>query len=813
MLKNYLKIALRNIRRQPGYSAINVGGLAIGMVACMLILFYILDELSFDRFNTNNSRLFRVVELQTNPEGGEMHTGFTAGPVGPAMVQDMPEVEQAVRLVGRYSMGRRTVEKGENRFYEEHYFFTEPALFELFDFHWIQGNPENALTEPKSVVLTEKARLQYFGDQNPVGQTLFFEGLDDLLITGVIENPPHNSHLDFNFLVSYSTLEGLEGWNTWLETWDSSRILTYLLLKDAADAPALEAKFPAFMKQYQAERFGVERLIYLQSVAAIHFNSLHIDAEENDHEGNLAYIYIFFFLALFLLLIASVNYINLATAQAMKRAREVGVRKALGAHQKQLVGQFLGESGFITALAFLIALIGLYLFLPIFNQLSGKQIELSFQTESIVFGGVIGVLFLVWFFTGGYPAFYLSRFQPVGVLKGQFKAGPKASRFRQVLVVTQFSLCIALIIGTFAISNQLDYMQNKHLGYASDAQIAVDINSGSARAGFESMKNELMQVPSVQQVSVSSNIPGDWKDIPLVEARIGGATNDASHSMYFIGADNDFLSTFEIPLVSGRNFSDAFVTDSTAVLLNETAASLLGIAEPAGQIVEIPRPVSGTASETFQYQVRVIGIVKDFHYKSLHDRIAPLMIGYWSNPVDVIDYFTIKVQTADLASTILQLRGVGEKYDPDHPFEYNFLDDRLEDFYRTETRINLLFSIAAALAIFIACLGLLGLAAFSAEQRIKEIGVRKVLGASLGHIVKLMTGDFLKLVVIAFVIGAPFAFWALSTWLETFAYKTSIGIGTLAITFVLSVGIAFFTVLYQSLKAALSDPVKTLRYE
>ena len=813
MLSNYLKIAFRSIRRHPGYSAINIGGLAIGLASCILIMLFVFDEWSFDRFNEDYDRLYRVVEVETNPEGVEEHAAYTAGTVGPALVRDMPEVEQSVRMAGRHTIGRRTLIKGQNRFYEEHYFFTEPAFFEMFDFSWIQGDPTTALSEPSSIVLTRKAATQYFGEENPVGESMFFEQFGDLRVTGVLENPPRNSHLDFNFLVSFATLENIEEWTSWLATWDSEAILTYVRLRDADDASALAAKVPAFTDRYQAEEFGLTRSIYLQPLSDIHFNSAHIDWEVNWRESNIAYVYILSAIALFLLLIGCVNYINLATARAMNRAHEIGVRKALGAFREQLAGQFLGESGLFTMLAATMAVALVLLALPFFNQLTDKHIDLHLSTSGVVWIGILVLLLIAGFLTGGYPAYYLARFKPARVLKGQFKTGATAVRVRQVLVVAQFALSIALIIGTFVITKQLSYIQDKQLGYNEEELIAIDINSGNARANFESMKRELGAAASVQRVSVTSNIPGDWKDIPQIEVVAPETSADASYSMRYIGADSEFLSTFEIELAAGRNFSDAFSTDSTAVLLNEAAARLLNISEPAGQILSIPRGLSGTVSAEPDLQVRVVGIVRDFHISSLHEPIAPLVLGYWSNPLDVIDYFTVRIQSENLESTLAHLRLVGERYDPEHPFEYNFLDDRLNDFYQSENRVSFLVSMAAGLAVFLACLGLLGLAAFSAEQRIKEIGIRKVLGASVPGIIRLMTKDFLTLVVVAFFVGAPLAYLGMNQWLQTFAYRTQIGFGTLVLALVLSVAVAFAMVFYLSLRAALSNPVEALRYE
>lgn len=808
MFSNYIILAIRTIRRQKAYAAINILGLAVGLACCIFILFYVNDELNFDAFHKSSDHIVRIGETESRPGREVQYVGFTAGAVGPLLVEELPEVISSVRLAGRQVMGRRTLERGETRFYEEEFFFTDPTFSEVFDFEWEQGDPETALKEPFSVVLTERAAEQYFGSQNPMGETLTMEQWGELTVTGVMANPPRNSHLDFKFLISLSTIDSNVRWKAWYESWRSSGLSTYLLLREDVVLADLEEKVDQVITQFQSPEFAEWRQVSLQPLRDIHFGSAHIDVEENWREGNTAYLYIFSIISLFILLIACFNYINLATAQAMKRAREVGVRKALGARREQLFSQFLGESTVLTLVSMGLALVLVYVGLPFFNTIAGKDIVFSVLSRWEIILALGGLLIFVGIAAGSYPAFFLGKFVPVRVLKGEATKSVSALRVRQGLVVTQFTLSICLLIATFVIGNQLEYVQNRNLGFNKEAILAVDINSGDARSSFETMKREFASHASVNSVSVSSQVPGDWKTIPQVDVNNNAESADALQRMYFIGADEDFLSTYEIELASGQNFSGSFGLDSTSAIINETAAQALGIQSAGDHFIEIPQ-----ADDEPTYRVQVIGIVKDFHFQSLHEEIAPLIVGYRSNPIDVIDYYSIRVQMSGIEETLAHLRGVGEAFDPTHPFEYNFLDERLNDFYVTEHRVSRLFNLAASFSIFIACLGLLGLASFMAGQRTKEIGVRKALGASVFDMVVLLSKDFVRLVCVALLVASPLAYFAMTRWLEDFAYAVSVDLWLFPLAGFLTVLVALLTVSYQSIKAATANPIDALHYE
>ncbi len=804
MFSNYFKIALRNLKKNPGYSVINIAGLAIGLACCVLILLYVQDELTFDLFHQQAGRIYRLVTTQKSPEQGERHFPSVMGPVAPALLAEFPEVSKTVRIRERQGMGRFTVRYGENRFYEGDYLLAEPSFFEIFDFKLLQGDPQTALTLPSALVITETAARKYFGDENPVGKTLAIERYGDFKVTGLLQDPPRNSHLDFSMLLSFATLEANPRWKQYIDSWESDSFITYVLMREKIDIAAFNTKLAALtQKHLNAEQRNAVQLS-LQSLRDIHFHSAHLEFDRNSRKGEITYIYIFSAIALFVLLIACINYMNLATARSMKRAREIGMRKVVGARQAQLIGQFLGESILLSCLGLFFAVVGVELALPAFNAFADKNLALDFFSNGWLVLGLFLLVFGVGIVSGSYPAFYLSQLHPSLVFKGAIKSGGSVSQLRRGLVVAQFALSIIMIVSTIVAYRQIDYIRTKNLGFNQEQLVVVDINSGNTRRNFASIKNEMLKVAAVKNVSVSSRVPGEWKNLSQIEVMPEGVAAAAMHSMYFLGIDAEFLATFEMNLAAGRNLSNEMGTDTSAVIINEAAARLLGWESPLGMELRVPAE---------NYRVRVVGVVKDFHFQSLHEKIAPLVLGHWNNPIREIDYFTARVATSNLSATVAALQKVHEQFDQVTPFEYNFLDERLNDFYQADLRVGKIFGASATLAIFIACLGLLGLAAFIAEQRTKEIGVRKVLGASAGNIVYLLSKDFTKLVLLATIIASPLAYWALQRWLQNFAYHIALGPGTFLLAGCGALLIALFTISFQALRAALTNPVEALRYE
>ncbi len=802
MLKNYFKIALRNLRKNPAYALINVAGLALGIACCTIMLLYVRDELTFDTFHQKTERIYRLTETRQSPESGERHFPFTKGPVGPALVADFPEIVNAVRLRDRQGVGRFTVKYGEQRFYEGDYLIAEASFFEVFDFKLMQGDAATALTAPLAVVLTETAAQKYFGNLNPIGKVLNIERTGDCKVTGILQDPPPNSHLDFSMLISFATLEAVPGWKRFIDSWDSDSFITYVLTEHPLEVEAFNAKLPAFLQKYRGANPAQAHALKLQPLAEIHFQSARLEFDRNHAKGQIAYVYIFGLIALFVLFIACINYMNRATAAAMKRAKEIGMRKVVGAFKRQLLGQFLGESLLLASLALLCAIALAEFALPAFNAMADKKLALNLIADRAQLASLLGLGLLVGLAAGSYPAFYLSRLRPALVFKGESKAG--GALLRRGLVVAQFALSIIMIVATLAAHQQLDYIRAKNLGFNQEQLVVIDINSGNTRRNFAAIKNEMAKIPAVKSVSVSSRVPGEWKNLSQIEALPEGAPETEQRTMYFLGIDEDFLRTFEMSLSTGRNLSSAMGTDTAAILINETAARALGWDEPLKQELRVLAD---------NYRGRVVGVVKNFHFQSLHEAIAPLVLGHWNNPVREIDYFTARVNAENLPQTLAALQKVHEQFDQVTPFEYNFLDERLNDFYQTDMRVGKVFGAAATLTIFIACLGLLGLAAFTAEQRTKEIGVRKVLGASLGNIILLLSKDFARLVLIATLIASPMAFFALQKWLQNFAYRITLGLDMFVLAGLLALFIALLTVSYQALKAALANPVKALRYE
>jgi putative ABC transport system permease protein len=808
MLFVNLKVAFRALRRHPWIASVNVAGLAVGIAACILIALHVADELAFDDMHAKADRIARVVETVRTAEGGEQQSVYTMGPLGPAMAEEIPEVVGSVRVVSRWSLGRQTVRYGDNWFYEGKYLFVDDTFFDLFDYRFIAGDPETALDAPRSVVLTESAAALYFGDENPMGRTLTQERWGDFTVTGIVEDPPPDTHLDFSMLCTLSTATENAGWREWIESWESDSFITYLLLEEGANVDEVQTRMQDLIGRNVGAEVTAERRARLQPMSDIHFDSASIDFDENRNPASRSTVNILMLVGIFILTIACINYTNMATAGSIQRAREVGLRKSVGAYRTQLVKQFLSESVVTTGAAFLIALAIAWVGLGPFNALTGKALTMSPVENPWPALAVTLLVVAVAILAGAYPALVLARFEPASVLKGSAVVTAGHNRVRKGLVVAQFTLSIGLIIASLVVYGQLRHLQTNSLGFNEEQLVVVDINSGGPRTNFRAMKDEFASDASVSAVSVSSNVPGDWKNISQIDVGASTGADDDRITSYFLGVDADFLDTFEIGLVEGRNFAAG---DSLAVLLTETAAGRLGVS--VGDRVVVPgSSLMGRFEET-RFEPTVIGIVDDFNFRSLHEEIDPMVLGWHSNPVDVIDYFSVRIDGADVAATLDHLRAVGERFDPDHPFEFNFLDDRIQDFYVAETRLGRIFGIATALAILIACLGLFGLAAFTTARRTKEIGVRKVLGATVPGIVLLLTRDILKLVAIAFVIAAPVAWIAMDRWLESFAFRIEVGVWTLLVAGALALVFALLTVGWQSARAASVDPARSLRYE
>jgi putative ABC transport system permease protein len=799
MFRNYLKSALRNIKKHKGYASINIVGLAIGMACCILIVLYIATELSYDRYHKNAGRIFRL-GLDANMGGSQVITPISNVPSAPALVQEYPEVIDAVRI---RTVSRTSVEYEDKQYYENGILYADNSLFSVFTFPMIAGDPRTALETAYSVVLTEDTAKRYFGDRDPIGRALTLNNDSNFVITGVMNNVPPNSHFTFDMVCSYETLYDRN--RELMEEWFNFRDYTYLLLAEGFDHKELEDKFPSLIAKHMGSTLmalGGEIDFFLQPLTSIH---LHSNLEnEISPNSSITYIYIFTAVALFILCIACINFMNLATARSSTRAKEVGMRKVVGAERKELIRQFLGESLLYGFLSLLIALLFSWAALPFVSSLSGQDLSINLAYVPWLIPGLIGLALFVGFLAGSYPALFLSSFRPVQVLKGNLKTGSSHSRLRSVFVVSQFMISIGLIIGTGIILSQIKFMKNKSLGFDKRNVLVVEIMDRNMRRSLDSVKAEIQRVPGVLAVSSASLVPGQEPSVqPFIPE---GFTEKQSQLMEIFWVDQDFFPALGMDVVKGRNFSLEFGTDSSsAVIINETAARRYGWENPVGKTIRAPGD-DITQWDTYT----VVGVVKDFHRTSLHSIIAPQLIG---NDPGRFDELIIRIAPENPNLTLNLLREKWQEIDPQRPFDFFFLDSRLDSQYGAEERLSDILSAFSVFAIFIACLGLFGMASFAAEQRTKEIGIRKVLGASVSGVVVLLSKDFLKLIVIANLIVWPLAYFGMHRWLQNFAYKTGISIGIFVFTGLAAMGIALATVSFQSIRAALLDPIHAIKYE
>jgi putative ABC transport system permease protein len=803
MQKNYFKIAWRNLMKNKIFSFINIFGLTIGIASFLLIALYIFDEFSFDRFHKNANDIYRVVEDKTTPEGKETKSAGAGYQVSQRAVTDFPEVKDAARFTtfGRLNVG--TVEN-TNVFYEN-FTVANEGFLTTFDFKLLDGNRNTALADPHAVIVTEETARKLFGTADVLGKALKIDRDSTFYkITGVLQNFPSNSHLSFNLLFSESSIAG-DRYKKFINTdWNSGSFSTYLLLHNKVDSKKVAAKIDRLVAANESGSEKYKSSFILQPLKDIHFYSNDVEGT-SVKKGNITYVYIFSIIALFVLLIACINYMNLTTAGFANRAKEIAVRKVAGASRKTLVKQFLSEALLVTLIALVFASLIVEIVLPWFNDFTEKQLTLGVHTDYRIWLGIAMILFIVGLLSGIYPALFQSHLKPVQLFKSKISVGKGSLSLRKSLVVLQFALSIIMIIATMIVYMQIKYVNTKDMGFTKDQLVVIDINSGKIRRGAETIKTEFSKLAQVKNVSVSSRVPGEWKDIPKIKAKNENIQNPEGDDMYFLGIDDQFLKTYQVTLDKGRNFLAGSPADSSAVIINEMAAKELGITQPKEQLINMPGDEPFTA--------RVIGIVKDFNFKSLREPLEPMILGFQKNPVQSIDYFTARVTTNDVSKTLAGMNAILHSIDQDHLFEYHFLDKQWDLFYREDHIRETIFIIIALLTILIACLGLFGLATYAAQQRIKEIGVRKVLGASVSGIVSMLSKDFLKLVGIAAIVAFPVAWWVMNEWLKEFAYRIDIQWWVFVMATVAALVIALLTVSFQAIKAAIANPVKSLRTE
>jgi putative ABC transport system permease protein len=798
MFKNYFKIALRSLWKHKGYSLINLVGLAVGLACCLIIVLFVRDELAFDNFQSKSQRLFRLNKIVTPQSGGTEDHAISSGMMGPALVRDYAEVEQSVRMLLWFSDVLMTVDEFSTKISDV--VIADSNFFEVFDFKLLRGDARTALAQPLSLVFSESVAQRFFGDADPLGRTV--KGFRDQLytVTGIVEDAPDNSHLQYNALISWSsTVPGVGPLNMrWLNNWKTQANLTYLLLRNDADAAALEQKLPAFMQRYMPYRVEQYRL-YLQPFREIYLNSARIRYTSNTRTGNKTYVYVFSGIAILILLIACINFINLSTAQTTKRAREVGMRKILGSHRKQLVGQFLGESLIFSFFALVVALVLVELLLPFVNAAVDKNLYLDFTNMPVLLSILIIGAGFVGLAAGSYPAFVLSAFKPILTLKSS-SGKSKTGLARKVLVTTQFAISMILIVGTLIIFRQVQFVRDKNLGFQKEQLVILPIGNTEISGQFQTFKTEALQNPNILAAAGSNSYPGSGAMSFSILPE--GKPDTEQWVAYAIRVDDyDLLHTYEMEMAAGRYFSPEFGTDATnGVVINEALAKSLGWENAVGKKLDVEGELENG---------RVIGVIKDFNMRSLHHEIEPLVILFAPRHENL----TLRISATDVPGTINFLHEKWQAFESRHPFEYHFLDQRLDRLYRSETRLLGIFGIFTSLAIFIACLGLFGLVAFTAQQRTKEIGIRKVLGATVANVVALLSKDFVKLVLLANLLAWPVAWYAMHRWLQNFAYRIEISWWVFALAGGLVFFIALLTVSTQAIKAALANPVESLRYE
>lgn len=790
MLKNYLKIAVRSLKKDKTLSLINILGLSAGMGCALLMVLFIQDELSFDRFHRNPERVYRVVKDFVNDDGSKLPDATTPPAFAPALQRELPEVEQTVRIFPNW--GRKYLLKyNDKSFYEEGVYRADSSFFTLFNFPFVQGNAATALRELKSIVLTEKAASKYFGHENPIGKTLEIDGMGGFTVSGVLADIPANSHFTFDFLIPLRTLN-----NDLAGTWGFYNFYTYIRLKAHADAAVLDQRVQGVFRKHQPDNTSI---CYTQPLTTIHLESrLKWELRPG---GSIVYVYVFGTVALFLILIAAINYINLVTAKSSLRAKEIGVRKVAGAQRTTLIFQFLSESIILVMVSGLLAVGLAAALLPIFNSLTHKELSLLTPAGLAIGAAFLACSVLIGLLAGIYPALYLSGFKPVLVLKGVHQTGASTSTLRRSLIVLQFGIAVILIVGTLVINRQLDFMQTADLGFHKEHVLVLD-NLGRSGSQRETLRQALLQVPGISKAAGADGMVTGQNSTNSMQVK--GASN--TQLVNFLSVGYDYLDVMGITLKEGRNFSPHFPSDSIdAIILNEQAVKDLGVPEPViGQLL-----VWDTTPDTTIY-VKVVGVVKDFHFTSLREQIKPFAFTYTPQQENQL---AVRIGTANLPATLQQVQETWQKLYPDQPLDFYFLDEHVDKLYRAERDFRNLFSYFTLISLLIACLGLFGLAAFTAEQRTKEIGIRKVLGASVSGIVALLSRDFLKLVLIAALIAMPLAAYLMRQWLDDFAYRTPLPWWSFAAALAVVVTITLATVSFQAIRAALANPVNSLRSE
>ncbi len=801
MIKNYFKIAWRNLWKNKVYSAINIAGLSIGMAACILIMLFVFYERSFDNFHSKN--IYRLNEVQKF-EGmvASQKVALSMFPMGPTLKNEFPEVKNFTRI---WQNDKYQITYNDKRVYFPQIFFVDSTFLQIFDFRLIKGSRETVLQKPNSAVLTEASAEKLFGKENPIGKTIVHYGGDttSFVVTGILQNLPQNSQLQFDALYPISTFH--EHYTEMMNNWGGNWLNTFLELASNTNTTALEKKFPSYLKKYMARGDNWKNYeLFLLPLKQVHASASDIGLDYlNYQKFDKNYTNIFFAIALIVLLIACINFMNLSTARSSERAREVGIRKSVGAYRWQLGLQFISESVILSLIALILALILVKLSLPYVNNLSERELQLPLFSNAWLSLFIISGTAIIGVLSGLYPSAYLSAFQPVKVLKGSPKAGRNKSLLRNILVVAQFSSAIFLMIATVFAMKQLHYMQDRDPGFSRDQVITIPLDETTARK-FDVIKQELLNSSLISAVTGSQDVLGSHLDQSGIRFWGDGPVRQLTSTQLIV--DHDFLKLFRIPLLLGKNFSDDLSESGKEYIINESLAKELLKDNPT-------KPMSSLLGKHFGFDSigTIVGVARDFNFNSLHYKIETMFIYYqrdWG-----FSNMSVKINANKAKDALTLLQSVWQKNCPDHPFEYQFLDDHFAEVYRADTQVSKIVGILASLAIIISCLGLFGLATHSAERRVKEVGIRKVLGASVQNITAMLSKDFLKYVFIAAVIALPLAWFSVHKWLQDYAYRVNVSWWIFLASVLLAMLVAFLTISFQAIKAAITNPVKSLRTE
>jgi ABC-type antimicrobial peptide transport system permease subunit len=788
IFRNYLTVVFRNLRRQKAYSLINMSGLALGLSVFFFISVWVVHEIGYDRFHEKASFIYRVNEIRTFPDDVQ-YSYRTPGPLSQMIEESFPEIKEAVRFAWT---GERVIRYKNRVYYESAIITADPAFLEIFTFPLIEGDPKSALDDLYSIIITESVAHKYFEGEDPVGRILSLDNRFDFTVTGVMKDVPSNSHIQFDMIVPFDIV-GKLGWAA--RAWNFSLASTYILLEKNVDVQALGTKIAGIVKAHDADT-NIE--LFLQPLTKIHLFS---NFENPRAQGRILYVYIFSFIGLLILLIACINFMNLSTARSEQRAKEIGIRKVVGAFRRHLIRQFLFEAVFFAGIGLALALILVQAFLPGFNEVSGESFSLSNLTEGPLLLLILGVTLITGILSGSYPALFLSSFKPVDVFRGKRKAGSKGVLLRKTLVWFQMSVSIFLIIGTSVIYTQIDYLKNKELGFDKEHVVSLPLGIANAENPhiYARLKNELIRDPHVQVVSASFTHP-TWFATAADRVRHNGRRLDEKIPVNITSVEYDFIETLNIKILKGRSFSNDYGSERGNVIINETFERLMGVESALNETLTIGD----------EYQGQIIGVMKDFHMESVAaGRIGPLIL--FLNPR--INYIFVRIFPNEISSAMAALEKAWEKAAPNLPFNANFLDEEFDGLYQDVERVGTILKYFTYVAGLIACLGLIGLASFAAEKRTKEIGVRKVLGSSVSGIVVLLSQDFVKLILLANLCAWPVAWFVMQYWLGKFPYHVNLSWTVFILSGLLAMVVTLAAVGYQTLRASLADPVRSLRYE